>query len=205
MSSISASSRSAASPSRRAQQSREIGVSARVGLEPLARFVARLGFDAPHSRRDRAFANDGDEADVAGAVNMRAAAKLDRIGALVVMAVFDFAHGDDAHLVAILLAEQSAGAGRARIVEAHEPRRHLGVFQHHVVGDVLDLFEFGARDRLRVSDVEAQPLGRNQRALLRHMIAKHDAQRLMQDVGRRMVGARRRARVVIDLKLDRQP
>ena len=119
------------------------------------------------------------------------------------MAVFDFAHGDDAHFVAILLAEQSAGAGRARIVEAHEPRRHLGVFQHHVVGDVLDLFEFGARDRLRVRDVEAQPLGRNQRALLRHMIAKHDAQSLMQDVGRRMVGARRRARVVIDLKLDR--
>ena len=76
--------------------------------------------------------------------------------------------------------------------------------KHHVVGDVLDLFEFGARDRLGVGDVEAQPLGRNQRALLRHMIAKHDAQSLMQDMGRRMVGARRRARVVIDLKLDRQ-
>jgi hypothetical protein len=35
------------------------------------------------------------------------------------------------------------------------------------------------------------------------MIAKHDAQSLMQDVGRGVIGARRRARVVIDLKLDR--
>ena len=76
--------------------------------------------------------------------------------------------------------------------------------KHHVVGDVLDFFELGARDRLRVGDVEAQPLGRDQRALLRDMIAKHDAQGLMQDVGRRMVGARRRARGVIDLELDRQ-
>ena len=134
---------------------------------------------------------------------MGAAAKLDRIGALVVIGILDFAHGDHAHLVAVLFAEQSARAGRARFVKAHEPRRHLGVFQHHMIGDVLDLFEFRARDRLGVGDVEAQPLGRDQRTLLRHMIAKHDAQSLMQDMGRRMVGARRRARVVIDLKLDR--
>ena len=187
----------------RAQQRRKIGVSAGIGLEPLARLVARLGFDAPYSGGDRAFADDGDEADVAGAVDMSAAAKLDRIGPLVVFGVLDFAHGDDAHLVAVFLAEQSASAGRARIVEAHEPRRHLGVFQHNVIGDVLDFFELGARDWLRVGDVEAQPLGRNQRALLRHMIAEHHAQSFMQDVGRRMVGARRRARVVIDLKLDR--
>ena len=91
-----------------------------------------------------------------------------------------------------------------RFVKAHEPRRHLGVFQDNVVGDVLDFFKFGARDRLGVGDVEPQSLGRNQRALLRHMIAKHDAQSFMQDVGRRMVGARRRAGGVIDFKLDRQ-
>ena len=62
----------------------------------------------------------------------------------------------------------------------------------------------GAGDRLRVGDVEAQPLGRDQRALLRHMIAEHDAQGLVQNMGRRMIGARRRARVVIDFQLDRQ-
>ena len=103
----------------------------------------------------------------------------------------------------IFLAEQSAGAEGARVVEAHEPRRHLGVLQHHAIGDVLDPFDLGAGDRFRVREVEAQPVGRNERALLRHMIAEHHAQRLMQNVGRRMVGARRRAGVVIDLKLDR--
>ena len=33
-----------------------------------------------------------------------------------------FAHRDDAHLVAVFLAEQRARAGRARLVERHQPR-----------------------------------------------------------------------------------
>ena len=55
-----------------------------------------------------------------------------------------------------------------------------------------------------MGDVEAQPLGRNERALLRHMIAEHHAQSFVQNMGRRMIGARRRARLVIDGKLDRE-
>ena len=154
--------------------------------------------DAAHAGRDRALAHDPEQADVAGAQRMRAAAELDRI--LLAVAA---AHRQHAHFLAVFLAEQSASAGRARFVEPHQPRRHLGVFQDNVVGDVLDLFKFGPSDRLRMGDVEAQPLGRNQRALLRDMIAKHDAQSLMQDVSRRMVRPRRRARAVVDLKLDR--
>ena len=60
-----------------------------------------------------------------------------------------------------------------------------------------------ARDRLRMSEVEAQPLGRDERALLRDMVAEHEPQRLVQEVGRGMVGARRGARRVIDGELDR--
>ena len=52
-------------------------------------------------------------------------------------------------------------------------------------------------------EVETQPVGRDERAFLRDVIAENQAQRLMQDVGRRMVGARRRAGVMIDRKLDR--
>ena len=48
------------------------------------------------------------------------------------------AHGDDADLVAVFLAEQRARAGSARIVERHQARRHRRVLQHEVVGDVLD-------------------------------------------------------------------
>ena len=47
-------------------------------------------------------------------------------------------------------------------------------------------------DRLGVREVEAQPVGRDQRALLRDVIAEHLAQRLVQEMGRRMVGADRR-------------
>ena len=45
------------------------------------------------------------------------------------------------------------------------------------------------RDRLGVADVEAQPVGRDQRALLRDMRAEMAAQRLVQQMGRRMMRA----------------
>ena len=55
-----------------------------------------------------------------------------------------------------------------------------------------------------MGEVEAQPVGRDERALLRHMIAEDEPQRLVQDMGRGMVGAGRRAGGVIDGELDRQ-
>ena len=57
--------------------------------------------------------------------------------------------------------------------------------------------------RLGVREVEAQPVGRHQRALLRHVGAEHLAQRLVQEVGGGVVGARGRAPRVIDDQLDR--
>ena len=51
------------------------------------------------------------------------------------------AHRDDAHLVAVFLAEQRARAGRARIVERHQPRGDGRILQHEIVGDVLDLLD----------------------------------------------------------------
>ena len=60
-----------------------------------------------------------------------------------------------------------------------------------------------ARDRLRMREVEAQPLRRHQRAALRDVIAEHLAQRLVQQMRRRMVGADRRTARVIDLERQR--
>ena len=85
----------------------------------------------------------------------------------------------------------------------HQPRGDLGILQHDLVGDVLDPLELFRRDRLRMREVEAQPVGRHQRALLRDVIAEHLAQRLVQQMGRGMVGADRRAARVIDLELQR--
>src|SRR4029077_19565364 len=50
--------------------------------------------------------------------------------------------------------------------------------------DPLDLLR---RHRLGMREIEAQPVRCHQRALLRHMVAEHLVQRLVQDVRRRMV------------------
>jgi hypothetical protein len=52
-----------------------------------------------------------------------------------------------------------------------------------------------------MAEVEAQAVGRVQAALLRHMIAKRAAQRLVQQVGGRVVGADLAAAVVRHFKL----
>ena len=52
-----------------------------------------------------------------------------------------------------------------------------------------------------MAEVKAQPVRRIQAAPLRHMIAKRVAQRLMQQVRGRVVGADRAAAVMVDLKL----
>ena len=74
-----------------------------------------------------------------------------------------------------------------RIVDRHQPRRHRRVLQHDVVGDVLDALDLVRAHRLGMREVEAQPVGRDQRALLRHVVAEHLAQRLVQQMRRRMV------------------
>ena len=59
------------------------------------------------------------------------------------------------------------------------------------------------RDRLRMREVEAQPVGRDERALLRDVIAQHLAQRLVQKMRRGMVLADRAAPRVIDVEQQR--
>ena len=63
--------------------------------------------DAAHASRNRAVAERGNHADVAGASDVRAAAQLHRPAHRVTATL---AHGHDPHLFAILLAEQRAGA-----------------------------------------------------------------------------------------------
>ena len=168
-----------------------------------ARGVARHRLEPAHARRDRSFGNDGDDADVAGAVDMGAAAELDREGAVRARAVERRAHRDDADLVAVLLAEEGAGAGLDRLVDGHELRHDRLVLQEHRVGDVLDLSDLVVGDRLRVAEVEAQAVGRDERALLSHVLAEHLAQGLVQEMRRRVVGADRRAARAVDRELER--
>ena len=52
-------------------------------------------------------------------------------------------------------------------------------------------------------EVEAQPLRCHERALLGHVLAEHQAQRLVNEVRRRVVGAGRSAPAMVDFEFDR--
>ena len=153
---------------------------------------------------------DADEPDVAGAPNVRAAAQLDRPGLVgLALAVrpgrsraFRLAHGDDAHLIAVFLAEQRPRARLARILQRHQPGLDGRVPQHVGIRHGLHGRELVGRHGLGVREVEAQPIRRHQRAPLLHVIAEHLAQGLVQEMGGGVVGARGRAPRMIDDELD---
>ena len=73
-----------------------------------------------------------------------------------------------------------------------------------IVGEVFDLFDLLSRHRLRMREIEAQPLGRDQRPLLRDMVAENLPQRFVQQMGRGMVGADRGATRMVDVELQRE-
>jgi hypothetical protein len=89
--------------------------------------VAADRLDAAHAGRDAAFHDDLEQADVAGAGDVGAAAQLLR--------GTDVEH---AHFVAVLLAEQHHGAGLLRLVDRHHARLGRGVGDDLVVDDALD-------------------------------------------------------------------
>ena len=62
--------------------------------------------------------------------------------------------------------------------------------------------DLSRRHRPRMGEVEAEPARLDQRALLRHVQPKHLAQRLVQQMGGGMIGARRGAAGMIDLEID---
>ena len=93
---------------------------------------------------------------------MRSAAKLDRKGSVVGVAVLRdlrMAHRHDADFVAIFLAEQCACAGSDRLFDGHQARGDRRILEDGAIGDILDPREFLGRDRLWMREIEAQPVG----------------------------------------------
>ena len=132
--------------------------------------------------------------------DMGAAAQLDGISVAGPFAVGVHAHDDDADLLAVFLAEQRQRALGDGLVGRHEMGLDRRVLHDHGVDQVLDprgsrrgSSASGARNRI-------EPPGLDQRALLRHMGAQHLAQRLMQQMGRRMMGAGRRAARMVNFQ-----
>ena len=188
---------------RRFHQRSEVTQLAALRVELMARGVAGRGLDATHAGRDRAFADDTDEPDVAGATHMGPAAELHRPSQSVGARQIGFTHGDDANFVAVFLTEQRPGSRLHRLVGCHYVRGDLGVAQHLRVGEILDLGDLLLVHRLGMREVEPKAIGGDQRTLLCHVIAQHLAQRLVQQVGRRVIGANVGAAGMIDGELER--
>ncbi len=130
---------------------------------------------------------------------MGAAAQLGRGGP----AIWLVAHAHDPDLVAIFFAEQRHGAGLDRLVASHDPDRGASVLADEVVDLGLDRGALGRAHRLGMAEVEAQPVGGDQRALLGDVVAELAAQRRVQQMGRRMGPAEPLPAAAVDRQLDR--
>ena len=191
-----------------AQHAREFAHAGVLLGQVFARAVGGERLDAAHAGGARRLRHDLDQADIAGARRVRTAAQLNRpgfVGSLSLPAssgrtwagVTD-THGDDAHLVTVLLAEQRHGAALLGLLHAHQARFYRAVLEHERVGHCLDGPNFLGRHGLGVGEIETQPLRVHQRTLLGHVRTQHLPQRLMRKMGGGMVGTRGRTTPVID-------
>ena len=183
-----------------AEQRRGVGERGLGGGEVGERAGAGQGLDPADAAGRGAFGDELEGADVAGARDMGAAAELERVGVApgAEAAAGAGAHRHDADLVAVLLAEERAGAEIRGGVGGHDPGLYGGVLADVGVDLGLDGGELVGAHRLAMGEVEAQPVRGDQAAALGDVVAERAAQRLVQEVGRRVVGADRGAAVVID-------
>jgi hypothetical protein len=112
------------------------------------------------------------------------------------------ADGDGAHDVAVLLAEQGHRSGGDGLFLAHVGDVDRLVGQHRLVDGALDPAERLAVDGAVVGEVEAQPVGGDQRPGLHDVVAQVGAQLAVQQVGSRMVAADVGAALAIHFQMD---
>src|SRR5208282_1346660 len=158
----------------------------------LERALPRHRLDSPHSRGDSRFRLELENADIAGARDVRAAAQLDR----------KIAHPDHADAVAVLVAEKCERARLDGVVVRHLLDGHFGVLADARVDLFLDRRERVALDRPLMREVKTQLVGIDQRARLMHRIAQDVAQRVVQNVRRGMIQHGGVAPEAIDLEFD---
>ena len=145
--------------------------------------------DTAHAGRHTAFGNDLEKADIAGARHVGAAAQLGG----------KIAHAEDAHLFAVLLAEQRHRAGLERGIMLHDARGHRVVGANLLVHQTFHGADLVVRHRLVVRKIKARLVGVDQGAFLLHVVAQHLAQGRVHQVRRRVVELRGGTRRHVDM------
>ena len=96
-------------------------------------------------------------------------------------------HRYHAHYIAIFLAKERDRAAIERVLIIGRAPAHQAVGANPGVEPLLDLAELRGLDRARVGEVEAQSIGRDQRASLGRMFTNYIAQHTLEHMGRRVV------------------
>ena len=136
------------------------------------------GFDTSYACRYAAFGKDLELADLAGVLNMCTAAEF-----------YGIRHGDHADLFAVLLAEQSHGAGLSGILDAHDLCLHGSRSSDPFIDSLLHGFDLFGGHGLEVAEVEPGPVGVLIGALLLYVVAQDIPEGLLQQMGRGVVAA----------------
>src|SRR5438094_3302693 len=175
-----------------AQERGDLAQQRLVAADRVERALAGRRLEPPYAGRHAALAAHLEEADVARTCDVRAAAELDGV----------LAHVNHRHAVAVLLAEERECTRLDGTVVGHLLGPHLEVGADLRVHLVLDLGERLLADRPRVREVEAQPLGRHERAGLPDVRAEPVAECRVHEMRRGMVEPRRLAPADVDPQAD---
>ena len=109
------------------------------------------------------------------------------------------AHLDHPNLVTIFLAKQCQRTKFDRSIRCHDSGRDIAVHADTFIDDGLHLRQFLSADSAGVREVKTQPVGRDQRAFLGHMVSQHMPQRLVKKMCRRMVGAQLATTIMVNI------
>src|SRR6266851_5186140 len=151
--------------------------------------------DSPNAGRDARLAFELEQADIAGTRDMGSTAEFDR----------EIAHPHNPHTVAVFIAEECQRAGLNRLIVGHLLNRDARVLANPRVDLLFNRCQVACGNRTAMSEVEAQTLRCHQRAGLMHFFADDIAQRIVQNMGRRMVQHRRIAALAVDAQTDTAP
>src|SRR6185312_4041591 len=157
---------------RAAHELGEVAQQAVVLLHVLDCGLARDRLDAAYARGNTAFTEDLEEADVSGPLHVSAAAELHR----------EISDAQHANVLVVFLTEERHRAGGDRVLVSHELRLRRRIETDLRVHRSLDGSQLPRCDRLEMREIEPQPVGRNQRALLLDVFAQSLAKRRMQQV-----------------------
>src|SRR6516164_8049585 len=130
--------------------------------------------------------------------DMRTAAKLDR-ERLVFVALSS--HRDHPYLVTVLLAKQSQRTLGHRTIRGQEAGAHYAIRANAFVDLRLDRREIVRVQRPGMTEVKAQPVRCDERAFLRDVLTQTPAERLVQQVGHRVIGAQPAPAPAVDPEL----